>query len=102
RARAAALVRILRDANDAYYRRHAPVMTDAEFDALLRELEQLEARHPVLRTPDSPTQVVGSDLGDEGDEASGDKVPAEGNDDEDAPGAGAPSSGGKKPRRNAG
>lgn len=66
-ARVAELVRILRDANDAYYRRHAPVMTDLEFDTLLRELETLEDRYPALRTPDSPTQVVGSDLSDAGD-----------------------------------
>ncbi len=39
-------------------------MTDPEFDTLLRELELLESRHPALRTPDSPTQVVGSDLRD--------------------------------------
>ncbi|AFM16619.1 DNA ligase, NAD-dependent [Mycolicibacterium chubuense NBB4] len=42
-----------------YYVRDAPVISDAEFDKLLRELEALEAEHPELRTPDSPTQLVG-------------------------------------------
>jgi DNA ligase (NAD+) len=36
----------------------APVISDAEFDALLRELMALEEEHPTLRTPDSPTQKV--------------------------------------------
>ena len=43
----------------AYYVRDAPTVSDGEFDALLRELEQLEAEHPGLRRSDSPTQVVG-------------------------------------------
>jgi DNA ligase (NAD+) len=42
-----------------YYVRDAPIISDAEFDALLRELEALEEQHPELRTPDSPTQLVG-------------------------------------------
>ncbi|OBA79919.1 DNA ligase (NAD(+)) LigA [Mycobacterium sp. 1164966.3] len=42
-----------------YYVRDAPIITDAEFDKLLRRLEALEAEHPELRTPDSPTQLVG-------------------------------------------
>lgn len=42
-----------------YYVRDAPVITDAEFDRLLRRLEALEAEYPELRTPDSPTQLVG-------------------------------------------
>uniref|UniRef100_UPI0037DA0D68 NAD-dependent DNA ligase LigA n=1 Tax=Streptomyces winkii TaxID=3051178 RepID=UPI0037DA0D68 len=41
-----------------YYVRDAPVVSDAEFDRLLRELEGLEAEHPELVTPDSPTQKV--------------------------------------------
>jgi DNA ligase (NAD+) len=64
-ARAAELSGLLIAANDAYYRANRPVMTDAAFDALLRELEDLEAAHPSLRDPDSPTQRVGSDLGDD-------------------------------------
>ncbi|MGB9303120.1 MAG: NAD-dependent DNA ligase LigA [Mycobacterium sp.] len=42
-----------------YYVRDAPTITDAEFDKLLRRLEGLEEQHPELRTPDSPTQLVG-------------------------------------------
>jgi DNA ligase (NAD+) len=42
-----------------YYVRDAPIITDAEFDRLLRQLEGLEEAHPELRTPDSPTQLVG-------------------------------------------
>src|SRR5690606_24778556 len=37
-----------------------PPMTDAEYDARFRELEALEAAHPSLITPSSPTQLVGS------------------------------------------
>ncbi|MGV0803498.1 NAD-dependent DNA ligase LigA, partial [Mycolicibacterium elephantis] len=42
-----------------YYVRDAPIISDADFDKLLRELEALEEEHPELRTPDSPTQLVG-------------------------------------------
>ncbi|WP_377269284.1 NAD-dependent DNA ligase LigA [Peterkaempfera sp. SMS 1(5)a] len=42
-----------------YYVKDAPVVSDAEFDALMRELEGLEEQYTVLRTPDSPTQKVG-------------------------------------------
>ncbi|MFV9633580.1 NAD-dependent DNA ligase LigA [Mycobacterium neumannii] len=42
-----------------YYVRDSPIITDAEFDTLLRELQALEDDHPELRTPDSPTQLVG-------------------------------------------
>ena len=42
-----------------YYVRDAPIISDAEFDKLLRELQALEDGHPELRTPDSPTQLVG-------------------------------------------
>lgn len=41
-----------------YYVKDAPVVSDAEFDRLLRSLEQLEEEFPELRTPDSPTQKV--------------------------------------------
>ncbi|MEU7132536.1 NAD-dependent DNA ligase LigA [Streptomyces sp. NPDC046261] len=41
-----------------YYVKDAPVVSDAEFDKLLRELERLEEQYPPLRTPDSPTQKV--------------------------------------------
>ena len=42
-----------------YYVRDAPIVSDAEFDRLLRRLAALEEQHPELRTPDSPTQLVG-------------------------------------------
>ncbi|WAC90023.1 NAD-dependent DNA ligase LigA [Mycobacterium sp. Aquia_213] len=42
-----------------YYVRDAPVISDADFDDLLRRLGALEEQHPELRTPDSPTQLVG-------------------------------------------
>ncbi|SEE52823.1 NAD-dependent DNA ligase LigA [Streptomyces sp. Ag109_O5-10] len=41
-----------------YYVKDAPVVSDAEFDKLLKSLEALEDEHPELRTPDSPTQKV--------------------------------------------
>ncbi|MFC3575428.1 NAD-dependent DNA ligase LigA [Streptomyces yaanensis] len=41
-----------------YYVKDAPVISDAEFDTLLRSLEALEDEYPELRTPDSPTQKV--------------------------------------------
>jgi DNA ligase (NAD+) len=42
-----------------YYVKDAPTISDAEFDALMRRLEELEDTYPELRTPDSPTQKVG-------------------------------------------
>lgn len=42
-----------------YYVRDAPIISDGEFDALLRRLQAMEDEHPDLRTPDSPTQLVG-------------------------------------------
>ncbi len=44
-----------------YYVNDAPVVSDAGFDRLLRELEAVEERYPELRTPDSPTQKVAGD-----------------------------------------
>ncbi|MEU1163375.1 NAD-dependent DNA ligase LigA [Streptomyces sp. NPDC005921] len=41
-----------------YYVKDAPVVSDAEFDTLLKSLEALEDQYPELRTPDSPTQKV--------------------------------------------
>ena len=43
-----------------YYVLDAPVVSDAEYDRLFRELQALEAEHPELVTPDSPTQRVGA------------------------------------------
>lgn len=45
--------------NHAYYVLDAPTVPDAEYDKLFRELQALEAQHPELLTPDSPTQRVG-------------------------------------------
>jgi DNA ligase (NAD+) len=45
--------------NHLYYVLDRPEISDAEYDGLFRELEALEARHPALRTADSPTQRVG-------------------------------------------
>jgi DNA ligase (NAD+) len=42
-----------------YYVKDAPIVSDAEFDKLLKELTELEDRYPELRVPDSPTQLVG-------------------------------------------
>ncbi len=50
----------LEDANDRYYRDDAATITDAEYDRLLRELIDLERKHPALRSPDSPTLRVGA------------------------------------------
>lgn len=58
--RAARLRAQLNDANHRYYVLDAPSISDAEYDALLRELSALEADHSELRTPDSPTQRVGA------------------------------------------
>jgi DNA ligase (NAD+) len=57
--RAAALRAEVLAHNRRYYDEDAPTVSDAEYDALYRELEALEARYPSLVTPDSPTQRVG-------------------------------------------
>jgi len=49
----------LRAADHAYYVLDNPVLSDAEYDRLMRELQALEAEHPELTAPDSPTQRVG-------------------------------------------
>ncbi|HMA45135.1 MAG TPA: hypothetical protein VKO86_14025, partial [Gemmatimonadales bacterium] len=60
-ARAAELRRQLERANYAYYVLDRPEISDAEYDRLFQELQGLEARHPELRTPDSPTHRVGAE-----------------------------------------
>lgn len=50
----------LNDHNYRYYVLDEPAIPDAEYDRLMRELQALEAEHPELITPDSPTQRVGS------------------------------------------
>ena len=49
----------LRRHEHLYYVLDAPEISDAEYDQLMRRLQALEARHPELITPDSPTQRVG-------------------------------------------
>ncbi|MET9237688.1 NAD-dependent DNA ligase LigA [Streptomyces cellulosae] len=58
RERHATLAEQIEEHRFRYYVKDAPVISDAEFDRLLRELEQLEERYPDLRTPESPTQKV--------------------------------------------
>ena len=55
---AAELRRLLNAASVAYYLEDEPVMSDAEYDRLFRELKELETKHPDLITSDSPTQRV--------------------------------------------
>jgi DNA ligase (NAD+) len=52
----------LHEHNHRYYVQNQPVISDREFDLLMHELQELEARHPELADPNSPTQRVGSDL----------------------------------------
>ncbi len=59
--RAAALREAIAEHDHRYYVLDAPGITDAEYDALFRELQALEARYPALVTPDSPTQRVGGE-----------------------------------------
>ena len=57
--RAARLRKLLEEHNYRYYALDAPSVSDAEFDALFRELQRLESEYPALVTADSPTQRVG-------------------------------------------
>jgi DNA ligase (NAD+) len=58
--RATELRRALAEHNRRYYVLDDPIVDDDEYDALLDELRAIEADHPELRTPDSPTQRVGA------------------------------------------
>ncbi|MGE5093935.1 MAG: NAD-dependent DNA ligase LigA [Betaproteobacteria bacterium] len=60
RARAEWLRREIERHNRLYYSQAAPEISDEAFDKLFQELQQLEAQHPELVTPDSPTQRVGA------------------------------------------
>jgi DNA ligase (NAD+) len=60
RSRADALRKEIAHHNYLYYVLDAPEITDAEYDALFRELEAIEQAHPEWITPDSPTQRVGA------------------------------------------
>ena len=51
--------------NFRYYVENSPVISDQEFDFLMHELQDLEARHPEMFDANSPTQRVGSDLNNE-------------------------------------
>lgn len=53
------LIQEVDDARVAYYDRDAPVLSDAEYDKLYRELEDFEAKYPQYRSADSPTTQVG-------------------------------------------
>jgi DNA ligase (NAD+) len=59
RARAQELTERILELRDAYYDRDASLVADADYDALVHELEALEREHPELRGQDSPTQTVG-------------------------------------------
>ncbi len=63
--RAAELRELLRRYEHAYYVLDAPEVTDAEYDALFLDLSSLEDEHPELVTPDSPTQRVGGEAGEQ-------------------------------------
>ncbi len=60
--RYAELCNIVRHNNELYYAQAQPEISDAEYDKLYREIEELEREHPEFITPDSPTQRVGNDL----------------------------------------
>lgn len=60
-ARIDTLREAIADHNYRYYVQDAPTVSDAQYDALMRELQALEAAHPDLITPDSPTQRVGAE-----------------------------------------
>src|SRR2546422_2473737 len=59
RQRSEALRKTLEHHNRLYYVEDQPEIDDAEYDRLFQELLALEAKHPELATPDSPTQRVG-------------------------------------------
>ena len=59
RHRHAELVEQIDKARFDYFVRDSPLISDGEYDRLMRELQELEDAHPDLRTPDSPTQTVG-------------------------------------------
>ena len=59
RARHDELVAVIERARRAYYDNDAPEMSDADYDLLYRELEDIEREHPELAGADSPTATVG-------------------------------------------
>ena len=73
--RIAELRRLLVQYEYEYYVLNRPTISDREFDGLMHELEALEAAHPELITPDSPTQRVGSEFIGVAESRAGEKVP---------------------------
>lgn len=61
RARVSELVDLINKHRAAYYQSNTSLISDADYDKLMRELEQLESKHPELITGDSPTQTVGGE-----------------------------------------
>lgn len=64
-SRAAVLRAEIERANQLYYAQDAPEISDAAYDSLVRELQGIEAAHPELVTPDSPTQRIGAPPSDQ-------------------------------------
>ena len=56
------LRKLLNEHNYNYYVLNAPVISDREFDEMMRELQELEEKYPEYTDPDSPTQRVGNDI----------------------------------------
>ena len=63
-ARRDELIALIREHRYRYYTEDAPTVADAEYDQLEQELLGIEAQHPSLITPDSPTQTVGGQATD--------------------------------------
>ncbi|MBR6441075.1 MAG: NAD-dependent DNA ligase LigA, partial [Bacteroidales bacterium] len=62
RERVAELTRLIDKYNHAYYMEDTSLVSDFEFDALLRELMELESKYPDLALPTSPTRRVGGEV----------------------------------------
>jgi DNA ligase (NAD+) len=62
RDRVSLLVDLINKHRAAYYQSNTSLISDADYDKLMRELEQLESKHPELITGDSPTQTVGGEV----------------------------------------
>ena len=62
RDRVSELVDLINKHQTSYYQSNTSLISDADYDKLMRELEQLEAKHPELITGDSPTQTVGGEV----------------------------------------
>ncbi|MBO3746362.1 NAD-dependent DNA ligase LigA [Streptosporangiaceae bacterium NEAU-GS5] len=60
--RHAELAEFIEDANWRYHVLDSPTVSDAQYDAWMREIKAIEEAHPELRTPDSPTQKVGAPI----------------------------------------